>query len=585
MADSSISALFEAQAAKTPDAVAIRFGDCEVRRGALEERTNRCAHLLRGLGVGPGTLVGLCGARSPELIAGLLGILKAGAGYVAIDPAHPAARIRLILDDALVRLILVAGVNPREHTWLARYRTLDISRLPSDPAVAARSSSGNPDDVATVVFTSGSEGRPNGVVVPHRSILARARRARYAADDVVAQKASLTVIAHVSDLLLPLAAGVTVALIDNDTLAHPTRFARELRRQRVTSVMVVPSQLQAMLESDEAVADLQTLRRVVVSGEAVPPRLVESFSERLSGMALIDAYGATETTGLVAVSYLTPHAGPPGWRPSDADVHVVDDTGRPVAAGVAGEIWVGGEQLAHGYLRQPELTAARFVANPFDGSGARLYRTGDMGRRHIDGRLEVLGRVDHEIKVNGFRVNLLDVERAFLAHPAVERAVVVPRGETGRSTLSAYVVPVRGTISPSAAALRHHLRRHIPRHMIPRSIVCLDAVPLLPNGKVDRLGLARRPVAGAAAAGACNGTSATEAQLLGIWCDELGVSAGIRDTFFELGGDSLAAMRILTRIAVSFGVELGADALSEESTVEKLARAIGLHKEFAPCHR
>jgi amino acid adenylation domain-containing protein len=491
-----IHELIEAQVRRAPYAVAVRVGDRAITYAALDDMANRCARVLRARGVGAETLVGLCGARSPELVAGLLGILKAGGAYVPLDTSFPIARIEHMLSTADVTLVLCAD-SSASMPWLAGRDCVELQEASRAAGYDDDSlSRAAVENVAAVMFTSGSAGRPKGVVLPHRAIVSRLAGRRYDVADVICQKASLTSVAHISDLLLPLVSGATVQIFDEAVIADPVEFARRIQQHGITRFMALPWQLQALLGCDEAVSSLSGVKLIVISGEPVPHALVDIAAVRLPETTLMNSYGMSETAGMLTRSILKADDGVrighpmPGVR-----LYVVDEKLSQAPVGDIGEIWAGGPQLARGYLRHPALTATHFVPDPFSDRGERIYRTGDVGALTADGSIELFGRRDHQVKVGGRRVNLLEVESAMEAEASVAQAVVVgehgAEGEPG--TLHAFIVLRDGWQTASTIeALRSQMTAMLPRFMVPTTFTMVDRLPVLPNGKIDRPRLTAR---------------------------------------------------------------------------------------------
>ncbi|HEU0076134.1 MAG TPA: amino acid adenylation domain-containing protein, partial [Longimicrobiaceae bacterium] len=478
------------QAARTPDAVAVVGGEYSLTYAALEERANRLASHLRGLGVGPETRVGICMERGPEMVAALLAVLGAGGAYVPLDPAYPSERLALMLEDSGAALVLT-GERLRDTLPAtgARVVCVDhaVERIARESG-AAPEPVVIPDNLAYTLYTSGSTGRPKGVMVTHRSLAALMEwglRA-FAREELAGVLASTSISFDVSvfEIFLPLCAGTRVVLAEN-ALALPQLAARD----EVTLLTTVPSAAAELVRLGGIPA---SVRVVGLGGEALPRPLVDALYALPHVEKVYNLYGPTEdtvysTTALVERgSALAPEIG----RPVDnTRAFLLDSRLEPVPVGMPGELYLGGEGQARGYLGRPALTAERFVPDPLCGvPGARLYRTGDRARRRADGTLEYLGRLDHQVKLRGFRVEPGEVEAALLEHPAVHAAAVLVReDEPGRQLLAAYVVAGGGAVH--AAVLRDRVARRVPEHMVPGAFVFLDALPLTPNGKIDRKAL------------------------------------------------------------------------------------------------
>ncbi len=582
---------FAAQAARTPEAPALVWRRELLTYRDLERRSRRLAGRLRSLGVGPEVRVGILAERTPEMVVALLAVLRAGGAYVPLDPAYPAERLAFMLEDGGVALVLTQerllgrlgdarspaaapslpvlcldapDPSPPSHP--------EVSSLPRSPA--------DPSNLAYLIYTSGSTGRPKGVAIEHRSaaaLVAWARRA-FAPEDLGAVLASTSICFDLSvfELFAPLAAGGLVVLADDALELFELPAAGEL-----TLVNTVPS---VMAELMRAGALPRSVRTVNLAGEPLKRELVERIHAAAPAATVYNLYGPSEDTtySTFAREERGDRRQPSIGRPvGGTRAYVLDAAGDPVAAGVAGELCLGGEGLARGYLARPALTAERFVPDPFGPAGGRLYRTGDLARWRSDGRLDFLGRRDHQVKLRGFRIELGEIEAVLLAHPAVGDAVVVAREQMQEKKLQverrlvAYLVPRRGSpASVSSAELRSWLSQRLPEHMLPAAFVWLPALPLTPNGKVDRKALPE-PEAVEAAAGYVAPRTPAEERLAGIWAEVLGRErVGVYDSFFELGGHSLLAMRVVSRLRARLGVELPVRRVFEHPTLAALATEI-----------
>jgi amino acid adenylation domain-containing protein len=576
--------LVEAQARRTPDAVALWADGRTVTYGALERRAERLAGRLRTLGVGPEVVVGVCLERSPELVVALLAVLKAGGAYLPLDPDHPADRLAFMLEDAgapvlVTRRRLPAGL-PRRQAAVVCLDGDQVTVAGDRAAVAGRSagpvSAGN---LAYVVYTSGSTGRPKGAMVNHRGIcnylLWMQRAFPLAADDRMLHHTTTSFDVSVYELFWPLLAGARVVLAAPGGQRDSAYLARLVADQGVTTLHLVPSMLRLFVE-EPALARATRLRRLFASGETLPPALAGRCCDRLDA-DLVNLYGATEVS--VDSTFWSCRERPPAERVpagrpiANTQVYVLDRGSlEPVPLGVPGEIHLGGDSVDRGYLGRPGLTAERFVPDPFSGApGARLYRSGDLGRWRPDGELEFLGRADLQLKVRGFRVEPGEVEAALTAHPGVGQAAVVARG--GR--LVAYLVGRDGS-PPAAAELRAHLDRTLPEFMVPGAFVVLERLPLTANGKLDRAALPdpgnERPQLEVSyvAPG-----SPLERVLAGLWAGALGVErVGVHDDFFALGGHSLLAAEVVAQVRELFRIELPLRSLFEAPTLAAMAQAL-----------
>ncbi|MEV7022837.1 amino acid adenylation domain-containing protein, partial [Kitasatospora sp. NPDC093558] len=545
----SLPEMFAAQVAAAPDAVAVVSGEVQLTYGQLNARANRFAHALIARGVGPEQVVAVALPRSVESVVAILGVLKAGAAYLPVDPAYPESRIAFMLEDARPVVVVDDPAMVTEGDF-----------PDSDPEVAL--------DVrhpAYVIYTSGSTGRPKGVVVGHGGVasLVAAQIERFAIepDSRVLQFASPSFDASVSEVFTALLRGAALVL---PPAADPVAVLTD-PGLGVTHVTVPPSVLAVLPEDAVGVSTL------VVAGEACGPELVARWAP---GRRMINAYGPTETTVCATMSDpLAPEPGvPPIGRPiANAVVYVLDGLLNLAPPGVAGELYVAGAGLARGYLNRPGLTAGRFVACPFGPAGARMYRTGDLVRWRADGELEYLGRADDQAKVRGFRIEPGEIEAVLAEQPELARAAVVVRTDE-EPRLVAYAVPAAGRdVQPEA--LRARLRERLPKYLVPSAFVVLDALPLTPNGKLDRRALPapeRQPAAPGRAP-----RTATEHLLAGLFAEVLGVSGpGLDDSFFDLGGHSLLATRLVARARSALGVELRLGDLFDAPTVAELAAAV-----------
>jgi amino acid adenylation domain-containing protein len=582
--DALLHRLVEAQAARTPDAVAVVFGDEAVSYRDLDDRANRIARHLRGLGVGPEVRVGVCLERSVEMVAALLGVLKAGGAYLPVDPAHPAERIAYVLADADVPVLLT---QERLTASLPEHRAATV-RLDADwPAIAAGHAGppeveASPDGMAYVIYTSGSTGRPKGAMNAHRGVVNRLlwMQTEYGLgpEDVVLQKTPFSFDVSVWEFFWPLVTGARLVVARPEGHRDPAYLSRTIAEQGVTTLHFVPSMLRAFLEHGDARA-CGSVRRVFASGEALPAELAERFSAELPHAELHNLYGPTEAAVDVTSWRCAPgdarRAVPIGRPVANTRIHVLDRSGEPAPVGVPGELHIGGVQVGRGYLGRPPLTAEKFVPDALSAEpGARLYRTGDLARWRADGVLEYLGRTDDQVKVRGFRIEPGEIEAVLAMHPGVREALVVLREDApGDPRLVAYFVA--GGEAPPAQALRALALDRLPEHMVPSAFVRLDAIPLSPNGKVDRRALPAPDREAGAAAAYVAPRSEVEEALAAIWSEVLGVErVGVHDHFFELGGYSLLAVRVGSRVQETFGVDLPLHTLFEAPTVGALALRI-----------
>ncbi|WP_430432588.1 amino acid adenylation domain-containing protein [Methyloversatilis sp.] len=566
----TLASMFAQQVARTPDAIALACGDALLSYAELNARANRLAHRLRTLGIGPDRCVAVCMTRSFELVIALVAIQKAGGAYLPIDPDYPDARIDYMLEDAAAPVLLTQRAPGAR--FAARAATVicldsdDCADMPAhDPPPLA-----GPRDLAYVIYTSGSTGQPKGVMIEHAAICNHMywmlATFGFDASDRVLQKTGISADASVWELLAPLFCGACMVLAEPGSQRDPSSLVRQMQAQRITVMQVVPSLLRALL-AEPGFAACTALRQMFCGGEALEAPVVAAFFAR-STARLHNLYGPTEAA--IDATWWTCDAAPgaqvPIGRPiSNMQAYVLDEAMQPVPAGVAGELYLGGIGLARAYLGKPALTTERFVTDPFDPrGGARLYRTGDSVIRRADGALVFVGRVDHQIKLRGFRIEPGEIEAALCADASVDQAVVVAREER----LVAYVT--RGAQRPDADALRQRLQRSLPAHLVPASIVVLDALPLTPHGKLDRNAL---PAPDSAAVGDDAPRTPLEAELAALWAEVLGLPAvGTRDSFFDLGGHSLLAARLAARLRARFGIDVPLGALLDAPSVQAMAR-------------
>ena len=577
--------LFEAQVEKAPDAIAVVFEDKQLTYRELNQRANQLAHDLRQQGVQPDTIVALCMERSIEMVVGILGVLKAGGAYLPIDPDSPAERRHFLLNDAQADLVLTqdklrlsfAGLTDEivclDSEW---YKLLDQSHENLQHQVRGH-------HAAYVIYTSGSTGTPKGVVNVHSGLLNRLQwmQDAYRLTDVdrVLQKTPFTFDVSVWELLWPLISGACLVVARPGGHRDGAYLVQLIKSQQITTLHFVPSMLEVFLRESE-VDRCTTLRQVICSGEALSYELQQRFFDR-SSAALHNLYGPTEASIDVTAWECrrdSDRSVVPIGRPiANTQIYILDPHLNPVPIGVVGELHIGGIGLARGYLNRRELTAKKFVANPFsDQPGARLYKTGDLARYLPDGNIEFLGRIDNQVKIRGFRIELGEIEFVLAQHPAIQQAVLLAREDAPDDTrLVAYMVATAGS-NPSANDLRSFLQHKLPDYMVPSAFVFLDSLPLTPNGKLDRKALPApdhsRPELDDAFVAPRN---PVEAILANIWAEVLKLEkVGIRDNFFNLGGHSLLATQVISRMRNAFSIEVPLRQMFDAPTIAEMATLI-----------
>ncbi|HEY2953461.1 MAG TPA: amino acid adenylation domain-containing protein, partial [Verrucomicrobiae bacterium] len=582
--DRCIHELFEAEAERRPEAVAVVFEGKQLTYGELNRRANQLAHYLRKLGLRPELMAGICVERSLEMIVGLLGILKAGGAYVPLDPNYPKERLAFMLEDTRVPVLLT------------QQRLLDA--LPKPPAkvicldrdwgVIAKESGANvpsgatAESLAYVIYTSGSTGRPNGVMTPHRGVVRLVKGANYAEfgpTEVFLQFATLSFDASTFEIWGALLNGARLAVFP---ARPPTleELGRTLQRHQVTTLWLTAGLFHLMV--DERPQDLKHVRQLLAGGDVLSVPHVKKLLQAQPQCRLINGYGPTESTTFTCCHTVRAddpsRASIPIGRPiANTHVHILDRHLQPAPAGVPGELYIGGDGLASGYLDRPELTARKFVPDPFTATpGARLYKSGDLARYLPDGTIEFLGRIDQQVKIRGYRVELEEIEGALARHPAVTQAAVLAcSNRRGEKSLIAYVV-LRRRSAVSMEELRRTLRQSLPDYMVPSAFLELESMPLTANGKVDRKALPQpEQLEPAARQQYVSPRDTLELQLTHLWENVLGRhSISVTDNFFECGGHSLLAVRLFAEIGKCLGKNLPLATLFQAPTIERLAAVL-----------
>jgi amino acid adenylation domain-containing protein len=594
--------LFEEQVERTPDAMAVLFPSIASEPGAdeqltfreLNRRANRLARLLQTLGVGPDAPVGICMERSLEMVVGLLAILKAGGAYVPLDPGYPDERIAFMLEDSGVRVVLTQErLMPILPSRDARIVCVDApdrrGELEALEAEANPADSATADNLAYVIYTSGSTGRPKGVLITHynvtRLLAATDSWFHFDQNDVWTMFHSYAFDFSVWEMWGALLRGGRLVVVPFWASRSPELFYKLLSRERVTVLNQTPSAFAQLIqfEQSSAIAHDLALRLVILGGEALDFQSLKPWFERHGAQhpRLVNMYGITETTVHVTHRPVTAADLPArgsfvGLPIPDLGLYVLDQKQNPAPIGVPGELCVGGAGIARGYLNRPELTAEKFMPDPFsDEPGARLYRTGDLARYLPNRDIEYLGRIDAQVKIRGYRIELGEIEAVLSRHPSVREAVALAREDSpGEKRLAAYIVPGDGAVQ--AGELRDFLKRKLPEYMVPSAFVFLGSLPLTPNGKVDRKALPApdqgRPELGE---GYVVPRTPREELLAKTWAEVLQLEkVGVHDNFFDLGGHSLLATQVISRLRDAFHVDLPLRALFEHPTVAGLAERI-----------
>ncbi|MEH2014121.1 non-ribosomal peptide synthetase [Nostoc sp.] len=579
--DICIHQLFETQVEKTPDAIAVVFEEELISYRELNLRANQLAHYLQSLGVGSEVLVGLCVERSLEMVVGVLGILKAGGAYVPLDYTYPQERLAFMLQDAQVSVLLTqeklkAGLPNHQ----AEIICLDTNWQSIDYGLDNPTHNITSNNLAYVIYTSGSTGQPKGVQIQHQSAVnllnAVAKEPGLTAEDTLLSVTSLSFDIAVSEIFLPLSVGAKLVLVSREVAADGTQLLKALTTSGATFMQPTPVTWRLLLAAGwQGSPQL----KMISTGEALPRELANQLLPK--GACLWNLYGPTETTiwstgykvttGNKAISIGCPLA--------NTQLYILDSHLQPVPIGISGELYIGGEGLARGYLNRPDLTAEKFISNPFSpNSKSRLYKTGDLARYLPDGHIEYLGRIDYQIKLRGFRIELGEIETALLQHPEVKEGVVIVREDTSNENhLVGYIVAETGQDSLQVISqLRRFLKQQLPDFMVPTIFMALEAMPLTPNGKVDRKALpepdASRPEL---EANYVAPRTPIEQQIADIWMQVLNVKrVGIYDNFFELGGYSLVGIQVVSRVRQALQVEILMSNLFELPTVADLAQRV-----------
>jgi len=585
--------LIEKQVKLTPNAVAVVFEEQELTYEQLNQSANRLAHYLKKQGITSEATIGICVESSLEMIIGLLGILKAGCAYVPLDPKYPHERLKFMAQDSNTSLVLT-----QDHlkTFLSNQEGAIIC-LDSDRHLWSRESKENLncattlDNIVYVMYTSGTTGQPKGVMVTHRGACNHLYwRHDYFAltnSDRVIQKASLNFDDSFWEIFEPLTAGAQLIIAKSDQIQNVRYLIDTIIQQKITALCLVPSLLWLFLE-EQNVSSCKTLRRVTTGGEELSVELEQRFFQLLNA-DLYNGYGPTEAT--IAVSYwkCKPNENclkvPIGKAISNTQLYLLDPQLNPVPIGIAGEIFIGGNSLARGYLNHPVLTREKFINNPF-GKGL-LYKTGDLARHLPDGNLAFIGRMDDQVKIRGIRIELGEIKSLLNQYPQIEQTEIIATGnrEKGQIVIAYYLSKEHKHISPQI--LRDFLKQKLPEYMIPSAFVYLDSIPLTPSGKIDRKALPKPQREHYVKKEIVHAETETEQKLTRIWQEVLNLSEeiSIHDNFFELGGHSLSAFRVVSRIRDKFKVELPLRCLFESPTIAELTKLLEVALSLEQVHK
>ncbi|WFS69318.1 amino acid adenylation domain-containing protein [Agrobacterium leguminum] len=572
--------LFTARALQEPDAIAVVYQGKRLTYAELNRRANQVAHHLQSLGAKPESIVGLCVDRSDELIVSVLGILKAGAAYLPLDPSYPHSRLSYMLENSGASILLT-----QSHIDFAPTQPMPVLRLDSDRTAldqqpdTAPETGVRPENLAYVIYTSGSTGRPKGVAAAHSSVanrvFAQAQFNPYGQEDICCHKGALGFVDTFFEILVPLVYGRPLVVFHKSIVQNPEELVLEIRRCNITRIVTVPSLAASMLEVRDVGQKLANVVNWTLSGERLRPDLFANLSAALPWCRIVNLYGSTELAADATVELdIAINVSSIGRALPNNYVYVLDKNMQPVPIGASGELYVGGAGLARGYINEPGLTAEAFVPDPF-GYGTRLFRTKDIVCWRPDGSIEFIGRADDQIKVRGHRVEPGEIEAALLAYPEVkDAAVILQQPTTGDARLTAFVVASDG-LSINSVLLKASLRQTLPEFLIPAELIAIDALPRGLTGKIDRLALSDRRTSTLIATASAPLTP-TEEVLISIWRHILAVeTVDPEDNFFALGGHSLLATRVMARVRDYFDLDLPVRMLFEDtSTLKELAKNI-----------
>jgi len=577
--DKTIHELFEEQAARTPDNIAVVYEDSQLTYKELNEKANQLARVLRKKGVKPGNIVGIVVERSIEMIAGIIGILKAGGAYLPIDPEYPVSRKKYILEDSRAGILLTQSHLRYNNEFSGEVIELDDEEIYEGQA-------GNlelinkPNDIAYVIYTSGSTGKPKGVMIENKSVVnfmgGMKKEIKFSNTDRVLAVTTICFDIFVLETLLPLVTGATVIVADKRQQEDAGLLNELIEEKEISILQLTPSRLQVIKECINDKKLFKQVRSIIIGGETLPDLLYREIKEKTDAR-LYNVYGPTETTIWSTIKELKDEKVTIGKPLANTKIYIMDSNNNLQAVGVPGEIYLGGGGLARGYLNRPELTAEKFVANPFE-PGERLYKTGDIARWLSDGNIEFIGRMDQQVKIRGLRIELGEIESQLLKHEAVKETVVLAKEDkNGSKYLCAYLVSNREL---TVKELRERLSQQLPEYMIPSYFIQLEKIPLTPNGKIDRKALPEPDgniVTGAEYEAPGN---ETEEKLVEIWQKVLGADRiGINDNFFDLGGHSLKATSMAAKIHKELNVEVPLREVFKKPTIKGLAEYINGQEE------
>lgn len=593
--------LFEQQSEKTPEFIAARFEDQSLSYQTLNERANKLAHFLLQEGLKSENVVAIMADRDLDFLTGMIGIFKAGGAYLPLDPRYPSQRIRQVLSTSMTRIVLVADhyVDTLQEA-LDQADDLDVMAVPfslvsilnrHDLSIENPQIQVKPEDLAYIIFTSGSTGLPKGAQVEHRGMVnhlyAKIFDLELSKTDIVAQNAPQSFVVSVWQFLAALVVGAQTRIYSIEVANMPDELIQQVAEHQISILEVVPSIMRVMIEaiqSKETNIALPHLRWLMPTGEALPPTLVRQWLGAYPHVPLINAYGTTECSDdVIHYPIYEPPAPyvanmPIGKPVANMRMYILDKFMEPVPTGVMGELYVGGIGVGRGYINDPERTSAAFMADPFeDEAPARFYKTGDLARYLPDGTIEYLGRVDFQVKVNGIRIELKEIEVALESHPLIKESIVTLYDRhNGQKHLCAYIIPADEDSNVTIAALSNYLKQHIPAYMVPSAFVTMDEMPLTPNGKINRKALPKPdPSQQITLEDVVEASTEIEKQLAIWWKSLIGLSqVGIYNDFFELGGDSLQATRLVTLIRNTYGFQFKLDEIFTKRTIAEQASSI-----------